>query len=99
MSSAAGGGRGGATAETAFGDPPLAAVRLGAQEILEHPGLARHQAVAVIRDGDRYTERRVEVDGLTSNRLLQVVVAQLHGRSVCPPPRKDADADSDHTTL
>src|SRR5262249_37539411 len=89
-------------AELTVGDPPAPAVNLGAQEILEHAGLAGHQAVAMIGDRDGDTKGRVQVDGLASDHLLQALVAELHrlgaGRPRNDTKRRGADRRRDDMT-
>ena len=84
--------------ELAVGYPPAPAIRLSAQEILEDPGLAGHQAVAVIGDWNCHAEGRVEVHGLARNRLLQPLVAEIHGLGECRPAGDNAHCGQDQTT-
>jgi hypothetical protein len=52
----------------------------------------------MIGDRDGHAERRVEVDGLARNRLLQRFVAELHWLGICRPGGEDAGSGQDETT-
>lgn len=84
--------------ELAVGYPPSTAIGLGAQEVLEDAGLAGHQTVAMIGDGNGDAEWRVEVNGLAGNRLFEGLVAKHHRLGVCRPAREDANTSDERAT-
>jgi hypothetical protein len=77
--------------------PPTAAISLGAQEVFEDAGLAGHQAIAMVGDGNRDAEWGVDVYGLADNRRPQRLIAKRHGFGACRAARNDAHASGDPT--